>query len=88
MLCGEKLMQIGSMLYAVARCVSLSAHGGLANENLQSTPGHALSSAVGSGLPGSRKLSVVERPIGSLASTECAGGVGSLGLRSEREGHI
>jgi hypothetical protein len=51
------------------------------------TSGQTASGAVGSGLPGNCKLNVVKRRIGSLASKECAGAIGSLGLRSEREGH-
>ncbi len=74
--------------YDLRREGSLSTHGSLANENLEVTPGQTASGAVGSGLSGSRKLGVVERLVGALASTECAGGVSSLGLRSEREGHF
>jgi hypothetical protein len=74
-------------LYDLHRECSLSTHDSFANKHLEGTAGQSLRFAVGSGLSGRRKLSVVERLVGSLASAEGAGGIGSLGLRSEREGH-
>ncbi len=69
-------------------CKGLSAHGRLADENLQITTSQPASSAVSSGLPSSSKLSIVEGSVGSLAGAECAGGVGGLGVRSEGEKHL
>jgi hypothetical protein len=88
--CIDEAMQqeANAMTRSDLRRGSLSTHSSLANEHLEIAPGQAFSGTINSGLFGGRKLGVVERLVGPLASTECTGRVGSLGFRSEREGHI